>query len=533
MAQVNIVQNITGGFSESDTRLANLSDTLNMYVETQSTGSSTTSMLRSIQGTSLLHKISDRTCRGIIECARDVNGEPVLFAVFADELYCITNDNSIYLISKGTINNLDTPVSMCETGGEGSANPHLIVVDGSNVIAVATNLQYDDMKNDVRSIALPYRVVQPDKEKPSVRITPTHCAYCYNYLIVNDAGTDAFYTSYQYPFERKAGPSEPVDYDIFMISGRRAVEAGYKDYGFVTYSEWSPDNTVALCSNATLLYTFGPKSTQIFTYNNNVDAPFVSPTNAANGIGIKAVHSLAMVGDYVFYLGSSAIGENGVYFWKGNQMTKVSTADIERYISALPNTVDAKGQCWTENGHMFYAISFVNGDTTLVYDITENLWHRRSTKDAKNNKQHSWRNLFATLHNGKLMFGTTDGAIVYLNNKKFDEYDGRPIIRLRRSGMLMNNYQDYCVDGLKLICNSGDFVNPNLVPRIMMRYNDNGGAWSNQEIGLLGRQGQYGYEVEWFNLGLHNVMCIEFSCSDPINFCILNGKIQYSLIDSF
>ncbi|MBQ1570820.1 MAG: hypothetical protein IIZ78_06835, partial [Clostridiales bacterium] len=355
------------------------------------------------------------------------------------------------------------------------------------------------------------------------------CAYCYNYLIVNDEGTDAFYTSYQYPFERLDG--NEIDYDIFMINSTRPGEQGYKDYGFVTYAEWSPDNVTALCSNNTYLYTFGPKSSQIFTYNADVDCPFVSPTNAANSIGIKAVRSLAMVGDYVFYLASSAIGENGIYYWKGNQLVRCSTPDVERLISDFQNPSDAIGQCWLENGHTFYALTFVDDDYTLVYDILENQWHRRSSKDMYTNAHHAWRPQFALLHQGKLMFGTKDGCLIYLDQKKWNEYDGRPMIRMRRSGMMFDNYVSYFLDSLRLVCNKGDFDDPSMTPQIMMRYCDEGGDWSNQEIGLLGKQGQYNFDVEWFNLGLHRILCVEVSVSDPVNFCIMGGKIQYSLCD--
>lgn len=532
MAQTSIIQNITGGWSVSDIRIANMSDTVNMYVETQGTGSSSTSILRSISGTELFAKLSDRRCRGIFEASRGHDGQPVLFAVFGNKIFVIHDKDNITEIYSDLTND-DIPVGMCETGGEGSAHPHLIVVDGANVIAIDTTLSDNDMITDARSIALPYRVVQDDPEHPSQRIVPTHCAYCYNYLIVNDKDTDAFYISYQYPFEREGRNHEPVDYDIFMVDPWREVEVAYRNYGFITYAEWSPDNITAIVSNGTLLYTFGPKSSQIFNYNSDVDAPFTSPSNCANLIGIKAVNSLAIVGDYVFYLGSSAIGENGIYFWQGNKLTRCSTPDVERYIQNMEYPEDAVGQVWQENGHIFYAITFINDDYTLVYDIMENQWHRRSSKDANTNAFHCWRPMFAILHDSKIFFGTNDGSIVIMNNNKFTEYDGRTMIRMRRSGALMNNYQDFIVDGLKLICNTGDFNDANLLPQVMMRYSDNGSYWSNQEIGLLGRQGEYGTECEWFNLGLHNIMTVEVSCSDPVKFSIVGGKIQYSLIDSF
>ena len=97
---------------------------------------------------------------------------------------------------------------------------------------------------------------------------------------------------------------------------------------------------------------------------------------------------------------------------------------------------------------------------------------------------------------------------------------------------MMDSYNQFIVDGIKLICNTGDFKNANLVPQIMMRWADNGGPWSNQEIGLLGREGEYGTLVEWFNLGINTVMNIEFSCSDPVDFCIIGAKIQYKEIDA-
>lgn len=511
MPKVSLIQNIVGGQAVSDVRLAGLAESINMYTEK----SGETTILRSIHGTSLIAKVSDRKCRGLFEASKGVDGKPVLFGVFGTSLYVFTEDGPEEIYRQLT--NVDTPVGMCETGGEGSAHPHLIVVDGSNVLAVTTDMTPADMMLDVKEIALPYRV-----DSTTQRIIPTHCAYVFNYLIVNDSGTDAFYCSKQYPFEDE-------DDDIFMIG----PGGKYPDYGFVTYAEWAPDLLTALSVNNNLLITFGPKSSQIFTYNSDVDAPFVSPSNAANGIGIRAVYSLANVGNYLFFLGSSDIGENGIFYYEMNQLTRISTSDIERQISKMKCPEDAVGQCWTENGHAFYSITFIEDDLTLVYDLAEKEWHRRSTRDKNSNLHHYWRPMFARLHNNKLMFGTEDGCLVWLNPRKFDEYDARPIIRVRRSGMVLSNYNDYYVDRVRLFCNTGDFDNVNLVPKIMMRYCDHGGAWANEEMGMLGNQGHYNWEVEWFNLGIHNVMTLEFSCSDPVNFAIIAAKIQHEEVDAF
>lgn len=524
----SIIQNIIGGWSKSDIRLANLSDSLNLYQETQGDGASASAILRSIRGTTSLLEISGNpVCRGLFQASRDYAGNPVLFAVFGNKVYVIrstesaTSTLSYSAAAIGQINNLSTPVGICETGGEGSAHPHLVVVDGAQVYAVDTTLLDDDMTADWRSIDLPYRV-----DSTSQRIQPTHCAYAYGYLIVNDAGTDGFYQTYQYPFETTTSAGE-IDYDIFMVNTTQ-----YKDYGFVTYAEWQPDNLTALISNGTYIYTFGPKSTQIFTFNDDVDCTWTSPTNTANMIGIKAVRSLARVGDLVFFLGASDIGQNGIYYWSGNTITKVSSPDIEREIDNMSNASDAIGQCWTENGHIFYAISFITDDETLVYDGIEKLWHRRSSKDATTNLQHYWRPQFATLHDQKLFFGTNDGNLIYLSDT-FEEYDGRPMIRMRRSGALYNNYSPFYADAVHLVINNGDFLNNSISPRIMLRYAWDNGEWSNEECGLLGQIGEYGYNTDWYTLGSGKVLTLEISCSDPVNFAILNGKIQSTVMDVF
>ena len=66
----SIIQNIIGGWSKSDIRLANLSDSLNLYQETQGDGASASAILRSIRGTTSLLEISGNpVCRGLFQAS--------------------------------------------------------------------------------------------------------------------------------------------------------------------------------------------------------------------------------------------------------------------------------------------------------------------------------------------------------------------------------------------------------------------------------------------------------------------------------
>ena len=50
MAQISLVENVVGGWAVSDVRISNLSDSINLYCETTGQGASSTSILRSIVG---------------------------------------------------------------------------------------------------------------------------------------------------------------------------------------------------------------------------------------------------------------------------------------------------------------------------------------------------------------------------------------------------------------------------------------------------------------------------------------------------
>ena len=278
-----LIENIAGRISKSNLAKVGLGESVNMFLENQqnSDEKSTNILMRTVMGEVKAADITGK-CRGMYRVSRGYDNRPVLYTVYNHDLYLINQDNTVNWIAN--IPSVGSECHMTETGGYGSAHPHLIIVDGTAVYAVNTGLPIPDQQMDFRTIKLPVRVNTDNKQ-----INPTHCAYLYGYLIVNDAGTDAFYTSYQYPFEisdtqpesfyadraafvawwmtlddstreqYRAGEIQdsyysawksfidgtaddtPEEYDLFRVD---TVE--FAKYGFVTYSEWCPDNTIAL-----------------------------------------------------------------------------------------------------------------------------------------------------------------------------------------------------------------------------------------------------------------------------------------------
>ena len=462
-------------------------------------------LMRSIDGARLfVEQELDGPCRGMYRVSRgraEKNGEPALYGVFGNKLYLFDEDGTAHDIAPIYTNR--TECRMVETGGYGSAHPHLMIVDGTNCYAVDCTLPVASQRTDFRMIELPVRTTDGAQ-----KIRPTHIAYLYGYAICNDENSDAFYTSYQYPFEVTDSFGD-IDYDIWRLGSTNNV-------GFITYSEWSPDNTLALCSNGSKLVTMGSRS-------------------------IKAPDSLAMLGYTTIWLGSSDIGEDAVWMINDTQLTRISTGDLERELSQVKNPENAYASIWQEHRHTFYALTFEDSDITYVYDVGENKWHRRASYDITNNLTF-WRYSHATFAYNRTMVAA-ENRLCYLDENAYTEHDGRRILKMRRGGVLTNNGQPFYIDSAELVCNNGQhstkFANlvtgamgqpddGELNPRISVRYSWDGATFSDYEDYYLGKVGRYDWTTTMWHLGMGKYFTIEVSTTEAIPFAIENLKVAYS-----
>lgn len=507
------LSNICGTIAKSDLAKVGNSNSINMYQETQNMNQDYVSILmRTIPGMEKLYEIEGEP-RGIYTVSRGYNEKPTTYVVFGFSLYVIINKQIFHIATLAETSNI---CHFCETGGYAPAHPHLIITDGINVYAVNTGLNIGEQIDDFRSIKLPLR-----EESTTEYIKPTHCAYLYGYLVVNDAETDTMYVSYYRPFVR-LGPDDKTDYNIFEVS-----DLGHSQRYF--RANYQPDSIISICSNGSRLFAFGEKSYQLFQYTGDENMPFNSPDTAAKLIGIKAKDSMAQLGEITFWLGSADMGNNGIYMNNGGiDSTRVSTPDIEREISKFRTVVDAYGQLWQENQHIFYAITFPDAKRTFVYDLKEDAWHERSSLDSKN-KNIAWRYKFATLDpNGKLLYATTN-AIVTPTENNWTEHDGNPMLRLRTGGVIYNNYSNFYIDSVTFEMNNGQMKHIiGKQAKMSMRFTADGSDWSDLEVIDIGSVGNYDYDCTFYNFGMAKCFTIELSTTDNFPFSLYGLQLNTS-----
>lgn len=516
MSKAHLVQNIVGGTAKSDLAKLGQSFTLNMFVETVNENENYVNRcLRPIKG---YNKVCDITgkCRGMFTCSNGYNGKPITYAVFDNTLYVILSANKTpYKI--GELANGSDPVHFAETGNREGFHAHLVIVDGNFCYAVDTQIKPANQKEDFSVIQLPYT-----NYEAGTTIHPTHIAYLYGYVVVNDKNTDSFYMSYQFPFERN-DENDKLDKNIFQVGSEEWGNVGQSLQAY-----WAPDNTSALVANGSRLYTFGDRSYQMFQYTSDLNVPFNSPDTAAYPIGLKAINSLCQLGSTVVWLGSSDIGNNGIYVLQGGtNATRVSTSEIEREISKYSTVKDATAQIWQDNQHIFYCISFPSADVTYCYDLTEQVWTNRCSLNTSNEKK-VWRYNFATMNADGAIWQAFDGGIAEQVENKWNEHDNTPILRLRRGGIIQSNYAPFYIDSIEVMTNNGQYelITPNNEAQMLMRFSTDGSTWSDIEAVDIGYVGDYDYDCVFYDFGMAKIFTLELSCSDNIPFALYGIKIQ-------
>lgn len=551
MSQSRLINNIVGQSSKYDLAKISMSYTQNMYEETvDSNESSVTKILKSIPGVgpNKINSADNKKEIDGIEIIRGMfvtsetnwSGKSSIYVVVGNDLY-LYNNNDLNFISK--VSSGTKTVHFAECQSNGSFDKYVVIVDGVNAFALNIDEPPLMQRNNILQMKLPERFNANNGQK----IKPTHVAYLYGYIVVNDKDSDFFYVSYQYPFNKFVSGTQTVDTNIFEVGSQQ-----YGNKGHYTMAEWQPDDINALCSNNSRLFVFGKKSYQVFQYTNDVNNPFSSPDTAAKKIGLMEPESLAQIGEYTLWLGSSDVGNLGIFLNinGSTESTRVSTYSIEQQLSKATYLADVSSTMYQDQGHIFYLLSVPSLNTTFCYDITEKSWSNRCSYDNQNlpriwnfskivaddagklwtcyvtptKKQHpitkEWQN--------GVFFGNLDNS----SNIEYCDWDRKPIVRIRRGGIISNDNKHFYINNIEFHMNNGqsDYVNMNNEPmRIGLSYSVDGATWTDKELVEVGGQGDYDWDAIFYNLGLGKYFAVEVSCSDNCPFGLYNMTIQFDL----
>ena len=156
-----------------------------------------------------------------------------------------------------------------------------------------------------------------------------------------------------------------------------------------TSASRDPDGGVYLAAHHDHVVAFGYSSIEVF-YDaaNATGSPLSRRQDVAYQIGCAFGEAVWEIGDRCFFIGVDAAGALGVYIFESFQPRKISTSDIDSFITqaVVKNGYSIIGSGFSANGHDFYLLTLITTPTTLIvpettlcYDDSTGLWHPWST----------------------------------------------------------------------------------------------------------------------------------------------------------
>ena len=294
------------------------------------------------------------------------------------------------------------------------------------------------------------------------------------------------------------------------------------------------DKIISMAKRQGDLWFFSENGFSVWRIDTNPDQPFSKVGGSSNQIGCGAAYSVAEIADQVFWLGSSTAGKDQVFMSNGYGAQRISNHAIEHLItSSAEYSTSTVSFTYQQEGHTFYVLNLIDANKTLVYDLATGQWHERATRDPSTNTLNRWTSLYSVYAFGKVYVGnSTAPSILELDLDKYDEYDGRAIVRIHEGPVLWKNmtravHQEFRVDmetGTGLQTGQGS-----VSPKAMLQYSDDSGhTWSSELWTSIGAIGEYATTVAWRRLGAASNRVYRLTISDPIKVVIIAGRAVIS-----
>jgi hypothetical protein len=468
------------------------SQTLNLYPELVGADSKGAARVEAIlvgtPGTEVFSDVEsiapNTNCRGLHYTA-----DSRLFGVYGPNLI-ETDSNGVPTIKNSALGSLSTIVSMADNGSE------LIIADGQNLYVY-------DLKNETSNT-------------PTLPFTnPSKVGYFNQRFFAINEGTETGYPDKN--TKNRFYWSDPNDGEAWDALSFASAES-------------SADPIIAFEVRQDDIWFFGPRSYEAWRTSPNLNLPVQRVSGSATEVGCGAKNSASTIAENIFWLGSSSAGTNQIFMTNAYSHRRISNHAIENTLnSSGDRTDDAVGFSYQENGHVFYVISFITLNKTFVYDITSDMWHERGTRDRLLNIVNRWEPVFSAFAFSRVVVGDSKNAkILRLNLNKYEEWDGRPIVRQHQSPIYWDDLKVLIHRRFELDIETGVGLQSGQGsdPQIMLQYSDDGGhTWSSERWTSIGKVGEYKSRASWRSLGRARERVYRVRISDPVNVTIMGGRV--------
>jgi hypothetical protein len=246
------------------------------------------------------------------------------------------------------------------------------------------------------------------------------------------------------------------------------------------------------------------QSTEVWYDAGNTGFPFQIMPGVFIQHGCIAAYSVTTHDLNVFWLGVDQAGQGTVFMGAGYSARRISTYAIEKIVSnwvkAGANISDAVGFIYKQEDHVFYVLSSASANATIVFDVTENLWHERAWTDPNSGILNRVRANCAAFAYGVNVIGDWQNGNIYTLDLSADTDFGGPITRRRGFPHLLNDGKRHSIDrfALDMECGDGDASNITAQELVTLEVSiDRGRTYFVAPTQSMGAQGDYLFQMQW------------------------------------
>lgn len=284
-------------------------------------------------------------------------------------------------------------------------------------------------------------------------------------------------------------------------------------------AEGLADDLVGIISDHRQLLLLGEYSTEIWYNAGTSGFPFARDANGFLELGCAAGATLARIDNSVYWLASDLT----VRRLDGLTPVRISQHGVEQAIATYA-VADAYAFTYSQQGHIFYVLTFPSSGHTWVYDATTTEWHERQSYGLSR-----WRPCSAAFCYGLWFVQDYEtGKVGTIDTDTYTDWDDTQ--RLEATFPSVYNNGTLLAHGsLSVMAETGvgNVTGQGTDPQMTLELsNDGGRTWRTQATKSLGLIGQYKSRVKWDALGSARDRVYRISISDPVKVVISDAQLR-------
>lgn len=291
-------------------------------------------------------------------------------------------------------------------------------------------------------------------------------------------------------------------------------------------AESSPDTLVSVYAALGLLWLFGERTTEIYTNTGASLFPFERMQGIKIEMGVLSPQSIVAVDNSIFWIGQDMNGHGMVYRAQGTTPKRISTDAIDYTIQRAPRPQDIRAWTYQQEGHVFVIFTGGGMETSLVFDLTTQVWHERAyfNEYGRYEPHLGICHLFAF---GKNLVGSRrDGKIYEMSMDAFTD-DGEEIRRTRVYTHLSSENQSQRFRELEVQFENGvgnaDAPDPQCFLEISK---DLARTWGASQQKSIGKVGEYLKKVVFRRINQAENLTFKLSISDPVKVVMIGSYLR-------